>query len=138
VILDQHLTLTLPWPPSVNNYYLRLRARVVLKPAARTYRDDALAAILSQLGLCTPLRDPVAVLLNVFPPDAGIRDLDNICKATLDSLKRGRVIIDDSIVDDLHVMRQPVSRQRPRVEVAIRRIPTALEAQHEKAPDRFP
>lgn len=39
------------------------------------------------------------------PPDKRKRDLDNVCKATLDALQHARLFDDDAQIDELHVER---------------------------------
>ena len=41
----------------------------------------------------------------VCPPDARRRDLDNVCKATLDALQKANVYDDDSQIDRLEIVR---------------------------------
>ena len=45
--------------------------------------------------------------LDAAPPDKRRRDLDNILKALLDSLVHAGVLIDDEIIDELHIIRLP-------------------------------
>ena len=46
-----------------------------------------------------------SVAITCYPPDRRRRDLDNILKSALDSLVHARAIVDDSLIDELHVIR---------------------------------
>lgn len=108
------LVLDLPWPPSVNNYWRSVNGRVLVSSAGRAYQKTVTA-------LCArvPCReDRLLMLIHAHPPDRRRRDLDNILKATLDSLQVGRVYRDDSQIDDLRVVRrEPVNGGRLRVHI---------------------
>ena len=84
------------------------RGRQILSKAGRTFRLNAIAAILEQgkkkfSGL-------VAVEIRVYPPDHRRRDLDNFLKAALDTLTHAGVWDDDEQVDDLRIIRMPVEK----------------------------
>ncbi len=107
------MTLTLPWPPSVNRYWRRTNThRTALTDRALRFRRDVEEALLEQLGAGWRTHiDPdtrVAVRINACPPDHRRRDLDNLLKPTLDALEHALVFTDDSQVDDLHIRRAPV------------------------------
>lgn len=104
------LSLALPWPPSTNRLWRcptsgMLRGRHLLSPEARRYKENA-ALILKDLD-AEPIPGHVAVDMVAHPPDRRRRDLDNIIKIILDSLK-GRAFGDDSNVVDLHIRRGEV------------------------------
>lgn len=101
------LRIELPYPPSINHYYVRTAKGVILSPKGKQYRRD--------VGLlCNRHRERcnkdmrLSVTINVFPPDKRARDLDNICKATLDALENATVFADDSQIDMLTVIRRDV------------------------------
>lgn len=104
------VVLTLPFPPSINTYWRhiakgKLAGRVLLSEKGREYRTEATGAMLSQLGRMPKLAGRLAVTLAVNPPDRRRRDLDNMPKALLDALTHAQVILDDSQIDDLHIVR---------------------------------
>lgn len=72
------IELDLPFPPSTNDYY---RSRV--------------CSILAASGV-RPFDGPLAVQIEVYPPDNQRRDLDNTMKALLDALQHGGAYRDDS------------------------------------------
>ena len=97
--------LALPWPPSANRLWRSpnkgpLRGRHLLSPEARQYKNKA-HVILEALEV-EPIPGRVAVDMTAHPPDRRRRDLDNLIKIILDSLK-GRAFGDDSNVVDLHI-----------------------------------
>jgi crossover junction endodeoxyribonuclease RusA len=101
--------LTLPYPPSVNNYY-----RAGSKPGSRYLTDRAtvyrrtvsliVGAQRARQGMTERLR--MAVVVN--PPDRRARDVDNLLKALLDSLQHAGVYESDAQIDDLRIVRGPV------------------------------
>jgi crossover junction endodeoxyribonuclease RusA len=106
------IVLTLPWAPSVNAYWRHiakwpLAGRVLISEKGRNYRTEAVGVMLDQLGRYPRLSGRLAVTLAVNPPDRRRRDLDNMPKAILDALTHAQVILDDSQIDDLHIVRGP-------------------------------
>ena len=101
------IRLVLPWPPSENHY----RRNVTVNGSSRT--------LISKRGrefqalVCDRVRQQgspkiggrLAVCIYAMPPDRRRRDLDNVLKATLDSLQRAHVIRDDGDIDDLRIYR---------------------------------
>jgi crossover junction endodeoxyribonuclease RusA len=101
--------LVLPWPPSVNTYWRHpargaLAGRHIISVAGRAYRKVVQSITAAQqIGLCVSV--PCAIFVDAYPPDRRRRDLDNILKAALDSLVHAAVLADDSLIDELHVLR---------------------------------
>lgn len=120
------IVLQLPWPPSNNTYFRnitkgKLAGRVLISKAGRAYRIAAGTAMFDQLRRYPKLSSRLAVTLACNPPDRRRRDLDNLPKALLDALTHGQVIADDSLIDDLHIIRgEPVPGGQ--VTVTIRQI----------------
>lgn len=116
------MTLTLPWPPSVNTMWRRVGTRTLLSKKGREYRETVLAACLEQLGAGWRSRiDPdrrLAVTITATPPDHRRRDLDNLLKAPLDALEHAGVYSDDALIDDLRIARCTPSKPG-RLEVTI-------------------
>lgn len=111
------LKLRLPYPPSVNKYWLRVGKRVILSPEARVYKELVAYQIKSQKIPSLGNRR-LKLEISVRPPDNRKRDIDNICKCILDALQDGGVFDDDSQVDTLHVQRCGVQKGGS-VEIAI-------------------
>ncbi len=102
------VTLTLPYPPSVNKYWrhvMRGRRNITLLSAeGRAYQAEALFYIRSQLGFSfRPLVGHLALRARIHPPDYIRRDLDNCLKAMLDAMTHAKVWVDDCQVHELHL-----------------------------------
>lgn len=95
--------LILPYPPSVNHYYKRGGHGVYLTTRAKTFRNNVAIRAIDFLRANKTLRGPIEVELFAHPPDGKLRDLDNLLKATLDSLTHAAVIGDDSQIKKLSV-----------------------------------
>ncbi|MCL6745098.1 RusA family crossover junction endodeoxyribonuclease [Kosakonia sp. R1.Fl] len=128
------MKLILPFPPSVNTYWRApnkgpLKGRHLISAAGRKYQSAACAAIIEQLRrLPKPSTALAAVEITLFPPDERLRDIDNYCKALLDSLTHAGVWEDDSQVKRLLVEWGPV-QQGGMVEITISKFePTAVAA----------
>ena len=111
---------TLPWPPSVNRYWRHVGRRVLISREGRTFRRDV-CALLGGSGR-PPRSGRVALAMDAFPPDRRRRDLDNLQKATCDSLAYAGVYEDDSQIDILFVRRCEVVRGG-RIEIRVHDIP---------------
>ena len=98
------MELQLPFPPSVNHYWRNFRGRTIVSKAGRDYRADVCATLAG--GGKPPFIGRIALAMDAFPPDRRRRDLDNILKASLDSLTCARIFEDDSQVDILLVRRR--------------------------------
>jgi len=99
-------TVTLPYPPSVNHYYRRVGPRTLISREGRAYRDRV-AVVLMGLGV-RPLRGPLHMRIEVYPPDNRRRDLDNLQKSLWDALQKGGAYHDDSQVVRFEVEKRQV------------------------------
>ena len=99
------LTLVLPFPPTINSYYGRTsRGVVYIRKAGRAFRLSAMEVIQMQAcGIC--LDYPLHLEVVLYPPDKRKRDLDNYMKPLLDSLTHAGLIEDDSLIDQLSILR---------------------------------
>ena len=95
------ITLTLPYPPTVNHYYTVVRGRKILSKNGREY----LARVVSYGVACgvKKIKGKVAVSIGAYLPDQRRRDLDNLLKPTLDALVAAGVIEDDSKIGRLSI-----------------------------------
>lgn len=108
------LTLTLPYPPSVNHYkragkLLTTRSGKIYQPRVNTdmtkrYYYEVWAKIRKE-GLKSFDSATIFVSLDVYPPDGRKRDLDGILKVCLDSMQRAGLYDDDYQIARLLVTR---------------------------------
>jgi Holliday junction resolvase RusA-like endonuclease len=98
------LEVELPYPPSVNHYWRRVGHRTVISREGRRFRETVVAVLAGLRG--RPLVGPLAVEVDIYPPDRRRRDLDNVLKALLDALEHGGAYADDGQIVRLEVTRR--------------------------------
>ncbi|GGK11456.1 hypothetical protein GCM10008955_00860 [Deinococcus malanensis] len=111
------LTFTLPFPPSLNSLWRATvittdkgpTARVLLSREGRQYRRTVHNVIRSLGNPTTPTGARLALTLTACPPDRRARDLSNMPKALEDALTHANVWGDDSLIDELRVIRGPIT-----------------------------
>lgn len=113
------LTCRLPIPPSVNHYWKKWRNRIVIGQKGRDYRMCVAAVVGSVRGIFE--RERISVSVTIHRPDKRRADLDNVCKALLDSLQHAGLYDDDSQIDELSIKRGE-QRTPGMVVVDVRRI----------------
>ena len=101
--------LYLPYPPTVNSYYVQtVRGRFISKKG-KQFRVDVAQAILEQIPNVTiDYRCQVDIV--VHPPDARKRDIDNCLKALLDAITQANLWSDDVLVDQIFLYRGCLAR----------------------------
>ena len=94
--------ISMPYPPTVNNYHTVARGRKILSRKGRVYKKEAVICLYQQ---CAPKSQegPYAISISVRPPDKRKRDIDNLIKPLLDSLVDYGALSDDSEVIDLRI-----------------------------------
>ena len=102
------MTLTLPWPPSMNHYYAVVRGRKITSKRGREYQAAVFAIAVH--GLSFPAEMRLSVHVTARPPDRRKRDLDNLAKPILDALQKAGVFGDDGQIDDLRIVRAEPSK----------------------------
>lgn len=91
------ISLTLPFPPSVNTYWRIFGNRMIISEKGRTFRSAAVAAIVAQMPAgFREIDHDVAVKVMLMAPDRRRRDLDNYQKAVFDSLTHAGFWEDDN------------------------------------------
>ena len=103
-----HIQLSLPWPPSVNRYWLARGNQRFISKAGRIFRQAVAEECATQN--IVGLEGRLAVHVALFPPDKRARDIDNILKALLDACEHAGCYASDNQVDELHVIRQQVTK----------------------------
>lgn len=101
------IELELPWPPSVNHYYRHVGPRVLISREGRRYRTTVtakLANVKFSKFIC-----PVELHIELYPPDARRRDIDNVLKCLFDTLTIAGVYDDDSQIHKIvAIKREPM------------------------------
>ena len=100
-----NIELFLPFPPTVNNYYVKTKRGVFISQKGRKFREAIKDAVHEQIPGFDVLTCKLLVEVTLFVPDKRIRDLDNYMKALLDSLTQAEVWEDDSQIDQLFIYR---------------------------------
>jgi Holliday junction resolvase RusA-like endonuclease len=110
------LEVELPYPPSINHYWRRVGARTLISREGRRFRERVVAVLAALRP--EPLAGPLAVEVEVFPPDQRRRDIDNVQKALLDALQHGGAYADDGQIVRLSIAKgPPVPGGRTRVRI---------------------
>jgi crossover junction endodeoxyribonuclease RusA len=104
------IKLRLDFPPSTNTYYRMVNNRMLISEKGRKYRQNVLTACMCQLKRFPKLSGRLSVRIIATTPDKRRRDLDNLLKATLDSLQHAGIYLDDSQIDDLSIIRSAVDK----------------------------
>jgi crossover junction endodeoxyribonuclease RusA len=96
----------IPWPPSLNTYYVCIHGKKVLSKKGRLYAEEVKRQIaLASLNL--GIDCAVEVDIKLAPPRNGKWDGDNYTKAIFDALTKAGVWVDDSLVAKYHVEKLP-------------------------------
>lgn len=115
------ITITLPFPPSVNTYWrmvvIKGSPRMLLSQGGRKYRERVNGAWL-EAGRPT-VAGRLEVSIVAYMPDRRERDLDNLNKAILDGLQHCGMYANDGQVDRLAINRGSLDKDNPRVVVTV-------------------
>lgn len=96
----------LPWPPSLNTYYVCIRGRKVLSKKGRAYAEKVKQLIING-GLAFGIDCDVEVEIKLAPPRKGLWDGDNYTKALFDAITKSGFWKDDSFVRKYSVEKLP-------------------------------
>lgn len=97
--------LAIPWPPSNNVYWRHLaNGRTLLSAQGKTYCNAVWSVWLQHRQ--PHIQAPCKVTIEAYFPNEIRRDLDNLPKAIMDSLTKVGVWSDDSLVEDLRIVRR--------------------------------
>jgi crossover junction endodeoxyribonuclease RusA len=122
------VTLTLPYPPSVNHLHTVARGRKIKSLRARQYANEVHYRVMDELRVeadaWLPCKnDRLYIIITAHAPDKRKRDLDNLLKGCLDSVCAA-LGVDDSQIDQLTICRGYVDRANPHVRVRLGLMPT--------------
>ncbi len=106
--MKSDITLTLPWPPSVNHYWRNDRGVTHVSASGRAYIRQVGFAVIEQLRRLPRLSSRLSVAIQAHPPDKRKRDLDNVLKALLDGCTKAGLWVDDSQLDAISIVRRQV------------------------------
>ena len=98
------ISLQLPYPPSINNYWRHARGRHYISAQGKAFRQEVWATA----GTRPRMDGRLGVDVQVWVPDKRKRDLDNVLKALLDALEHAGIYKDDGQIDDLHITRRGI------------------------------
>lgn len=101
-------TVVLPWPPSGNTLWRHSGGRLLISKKYREYKEQ-----IQHLGVAhriKPLTGRLVISILAYPPDNRRRDLDNLIKATLDSLQGANFFLDDSQFDKITIERNEIKK----------------------------
>ena len=112
------LTYTLPWPPSVNRYWRTPSgaSHPIVSEEGRRYRKTVGQIVMAN-GAKKMAPGRYGVQVKAYPGDNRRRDLDNLLKATLDSLEDAGVWADDAMIDQIGIERVWMAPKRGEIEV---------------------
>lgn len=96
--------IELPWPPGNNHLFSVFRGRKIKSKKGREYAEAVTQQII-KANQQYQLAGRLKVKILAYPPTRARRDLDNLFKAPLDSLTKAGVIADDSLIDDVRMVR---------------------------------
>lgn len=116
--------ITLPFPPSVNHYWIHFTAgkmvRMVVGKKGKEFREEV-KRLTSHIA---PIEGRLSVEIYAVMPDKRKRDLDNLCKPTIDALMEAGLYEDDSQIDRLLIVREKAIIKGGALEVYIEEIPS--------------
>jgi crossover junction endodeoxyribonuclease RusA len=95
--------IAIPWPPTVNTYWRRHGNVIHLSQRGRSYGEQV-ARIVRADWPYRQLTERLGVLIELWPPNRRVWDVDNRAKAVLDALTKARVWLDDSQVRELRIV----------------------------------
>jgi len=103
--------LELPEPLSLNRAYRTYQGRMLISREGRAYKK-AVACLVSASRIRFGNKK-VAVHIKVHFSNKRRHDLDNTFKVMLDAMADGRLYDDDSQIDDLHIVRGEMRKDKP-------------------------
>ena len=100
------VTLHLPWPPSVNDYWVGMGRGRHIGARGKAFREEVFWIVRRARANGAFGERRLSVVIRCCEPMMKRRrDLDNLGKATMDALKHAEVYADDSQIDHLELTR---------------------------------
>jgi crossover junction endodeoxyribonuclease RusA len=96
------ITLTIPYPPSVNHYYCKTKGRYYLAEPVITFRK-AVWSIFKASGQKGFKDEELFCNVTVWLPDKRRRDIDNVLKGLFDSLQWAGCVNNDVWIKKLTI-----------------------------------
>ena len=124
---EMKYTFKLPMPPSLNDYYGHSSPsahRVIkyVKTKGKEYRINTKKYILSNnlnIQANVPLKMEILLIFNTNRK----QDIDNRLKCLLDALTYSEVYEDDSLIYDLHIVKQIIKSSNQEVIITLQEYP---------------
>lgn len=117
------INLRLPYPPSINHYYIRTSKGVAIGKKGKWYREQVgFHVAVARLPRKFLGSEKLKVTIRAYAPDRRARDADNILKCLLDSLTKSKVWGDDKQIFDLRVIKDYDQKKVGYVEVTVSEI----------------
>lgn len=118
-VTGEVLRISLPWPPSVNNYWKRTRKGIRVSDKGMEYKIT-IDSLIEKFNLRMSIDEPIDVVMWYFPPDKRIRDIDNYSKGLFDSLSEAEFWTDDKIIKRMTVEWDSDNKKLGRVDMLVR------------------
>ena len=112
------ITLTLPFPPSVNNYTAIVHGRKILSKRGREWQKQAEADLLMQKP--GRIAGEFEIEIEYVQPDRRRRDVDNLNKPILDALVKAGITSDDSDCIRMTATKQPADKNKAGAYITIK------------------
>jgi len=100
------ITLELPYPPSINHYWGQSGKTKFIGKKGKEFRAEVLAICMREKVRAMSGR--LSLHVNLYPPDRRKRDIDNPIKSLCDACEHAGCYVNDSQIDELHVIRKEV------------------------------
>jgi len=129
------ITLELPYPPSVNNYWQVARNRIIKTKKAKDYkRDIENLMLVNARQIKTFIQDvdkdnrPLALAIAVHYPKRGgpTADIDNLLKVSIDCLE-GILFKNDRQFRHIQISREPQDSKEGSIRITIKECPDELK-----------
>jgi len=101
------LKIEMPYPPTVNNYYIHTRRGVILGSKGRAYHAKIACSCLKMQNSFDK-QDKIHLDIEVYPPDRRKRDISNLLKCIEDSLQYAKVFQDDYQINSISIARKEI------------------------------